>query len=119
VSARHAGPSTLPDGKLQLDHCLVVPQLPGYRIKVVQVFRKNWASSSLVLDSVELHKEKYDGPYTGKRELAGCGGGQPPIAKLPALQADAVAGSWSAVSGTRYVLGGNGKLAPSAELPSR
>lgn len=40
---------------------------------------------------------RYDGPYTGKRELAGCGGGQPGIAQLPALQANQLAGNWVAV----------------------
>lgn len=38
---------------------------------------------------------RFDGPYTGKRELAGCGGGQPGIAQLPALQANLLAGDWA------------------------
>jgi hypothetical protein len=41
---------------------------------------------------------RYDGPYTGKRELAGCGGGQLGIAQQPALQQQQLAGNWSATS---------------------
>ncbi len=34
--------------------------------------------------------EKRDGPYTGRRELAGCGGGMDPFAKSDALSSDSV-----------------------------
>lgn len=37
---------------------------------------------------------RYDGPFTGRRELAGCGGGQPGIAKQAALQQGQLAGQW-------------------------
>jgi hypothetical protein len=40
----------------------------------------------------------FDGPYTGKRELAGCGGGQPGIAQLQALQQQQLAGAWHAAA---------------------
>lgn len=40
----------------------------------------------------------YDGPFTGKRELAGCGGGQPGIAQLEPLQQQQLAGTWVAAA---------------------
>jgi hypothetical protein len=45
---------------------------------------------------------RYDGPYTGKRELAGCGGGQLGIAQQPALQQQQLAGNWTAAAATRH-----------------
>jgi hypothetical protein len=36
----------------------------------------------LRLEGVELHREFREGPFTGRKELLGCGGGSPPISKL-------------------------------------
>lgn len=85
---------------MQIEHCLVLPQEEKssqlrFRVKIVQNFKRAWtAGRPWRLVSIDLHKEKYDGPYTGKRELAGCGGGQPGIAQQPHLAAQMLAGSW-------------------------
>lgn len=68
---------------------------PRYRIKVAQNLQRNWMDGSWRLASVELHREKYDGPFTGRKELAGCGGGQPAISKLPAAADEQLQGSWA------------------------
>ena len=51
----------------------------------------------------------YDGPFTGRKELAGCGGGQPAISKLAATAAteDLAAGGWVAES-SAVIGGGDG-----------
>lgn len=41
--------------------------------------------------------ERYDGPYKGKLDLCGCGGGMPAFAKTEPLKAEALQGSWSVV----------------------
>lgn len=96
--------------KFQVEHCFALPTASTataadsssgssrMRVKVVQQFRRDWSTGAWKLDGVDLHREKFDGPYTGKRELAGCGGGQPGIAQLPALQANQLAGDWAAAA---------------------
>ena len=37
----------------------------------------NWQSKQWELSRVEVHKERYDGPYKGQMDLCGCGGGMP------------------------------------------
>ncbi|KAI8464845.1 MAG: hypothetical protein J3K34DRAFT_489772 [Monoraphidium minutum] len=37
---------------------------------------------------------RYDGPFTGRKELAGCGGGAAPISSLAAVPEEQLAGSW-------------------------
>jgi hypothetical protein len=65
---------------------------------------------------------RYEGPYTGRKELAGCGGGQPAISKLEPLPADAPlsATGWAAEGGAVLEAGGNGagQLAAGGALPA-
>lgn len=55
-----------------------------------------WPRPQLVAAAAVAGCRSYDGPFTGKRELAGCGGGQPGIAQLDPLQQQQLAGSWAA-----------------------
>jgi hypothetical protein len=48
----------------------------------------------------------YEGPFTGRKELAGCGGGQPAISKLVPVEDAALAGRWVAEGGTVLEAGG-------------
>ncbi|KAF6253932.1 hypothetical protein COO60DRAFT_1666870 [Scenedesmus sp. NREL 46B-D3] len=114
------GPATWPAAdkkhptQVQLEHCFVLPQQqqtgpqqqqqqqqqqPRFRVKVVQNFKRAWGpAGGWRLTGIDLHREKYDGPYTGKRDLAGCGGGQSGIAQQPALQPQQLAGNWAAAT---------------------
>lgn len=48
----------------------------------------------------------YDGPYTGRKELAGCGGGQPAISKQPPVTQHQVVADWTAASVVEYQFDG-------------
>ncbi|WIA14417.1 hypothetical protein OEZ85_002943 [Tetradesmus obliquus] len=81
------GPATWPAAderrftQLQLEHCFVLPQQAQagpeqqqqqqqqrFRVKVVQNFKRAWGpAGGWRLTGIDLHKEKYDGPFTGKR----------------------------------------------------
>jgi hypothetical protein len=56
--SKDAGPS-----KLHIEHCFALPpsgpsSSDRFRVKVVQQFRKNWATGAWILDAVDLHKER-------------------------------------------------------------
>ncbi|GBF98323.1 hypothetical protein Rsub_10986 [Raphidocelis subcapitata] len=86
---------------------------PRYRLKVAQVLARNWADGSWRVASVELHRERYEGPFTGRKELAGCGGGQPAISKLAPTPPDQIfSGGWAAEGGVVLEAAPNGGLAP-------
>jgi hypothetical protein len=66
-----AGPAVLPPigkapgpSKFQIEHCIALPtdtssSSSRMRLKVVQQFRRNWATGAWILDSVDLHREKW------------------------------------------------------------
>jgi hypothetical protein len=55
--SKDPGPS-----KFQIEHCIALPtdtsSSSRMRLKVVQQFRRNWATGAWILDSVDLHREK-------------------------------------------------------------
>jgi hypothetical protein len=78
--------------RFHVEHCFMLPvtstsatsssssSTEKLRVKVVQKFRKNWAvQGAWKLDEIDLHREKYDGPYTGER-------GSAPIVKKAAKE---------------------------------
>eukprot|EP00877_Chromochloris_zofingiensis_P003184 jgi/Chrzof1/12867/Cz07g10080.t1 len=102
-----AGPLTLPDtvGKFSIEACLALGD-GKLRFKVVHNMLRNWQDKTWTLNNVELHKEVYDGPYTGRKELAGCGGGQPAISKQPPVTQHQVVADWTAASVVEYQFDG-------------
>lgn len=50
------------------------------RIRMVHLLKKMGAERQWRVQGIEVYVEKRDGPYTGRRELAGCGGGMNPFA---------------------------------------
>lgn len=71
------------DSRFQVEHCFMLPVTGStsgtsnssnssssnnkVRVKVVQKFRRNWAlQGAYKLDEIDLHREKYDGPFTGE-----------------------------------------------------
>ncbi|EFN58401.1 hypothetical protein CHLNCDRAFT_140331 [Chlorella variabilis] len=91
--------------KAALEQCLVV-EPRRRRLRVVHNLRRTGGEGRWVLDSVEVHNERYDSPYRGKVELSGCGGGMKAFAGDQRLAAEAVQGSWEA-SGVRYSVDGD------------
>ncbi|KAF5840499.1 hypothetical protein DUNSADRAFT_16590 [Dunaliella salina] len=85
-----AGPLQLDaeDGRARVEFCLPfapVAQQQGQqmeeqkreRVRVVTRLQVNWLSKRWELGRVEVHKERYDGPFKGQIDLCGCGGGMP------------------------------------------
>jgi len=78
---------------------------PGQRLRIVHSLRRMGSEQTWKLMSIELHRERYDSPFNGRRELAGCGGGMDFFATSARLDADnALLGEWRA-SGVRFTSG--------------
>jgi hypothetical protein len=93
------------------EHCL--PLAAGQRLRVVHNLKRMGADRSWRVLGIELHRERRDGPHTGRRELAGCGGGMELFSQQPAVARGALDGAWAA-SGVRFEADGAGGLARSA-----
>ena len=94
--------------KASYEHCF--PLTTGQRIRIVHNLKRMGSDSIWKVLSVEIHRERRDGPHTGRRELAGCGGGMDPISQIPALEvAIELSGEWRA-SGMRFVPGNGGSM---------
>lgn len=51
------------------------------RIRVIFVLKRVSVDSNWYVEGIMLHKERWDAPFNGRRELAGCGGGMDPMAQ--------------------------------------
>lgn len=71
--------------KSAAEHCITLPDPSGVRVRAIQNFKRTGQEKVWSLMDIELHFEKRDGPYTGRRELAGCGGGMPAFGTTPAV----------------------------------
>jgi hypothetical protein len=85
-----------------LEACLVLAPRQR-RLRVVHNLRRRAADGTWQLDGIEVHQERYDSPYCGKLELAGCGGGLKGFATAQPLAAEELHGSWMA-TGLRYAV---------------
>ena len=65
------------------EHILTLNE--GSRIRFIHLLKRMGPERKWKVNSVEMYVEKRDGPYTGRRELAGCGGGMDPFAKTEAM----------------------------------
>jgi hypothetical protein len=81
------------------------------RIRVVFVLKRASVDSNWYIEGIELHKERWDAPFNGRRELAGCGGGMDPMAQGEKLKLDEVSLfsssslEWKVVDGVVYESG--------------
>ena len=79
------------------------------RIRVVFVLKRASVDSNWNIEGIELHKERWDAPFNGRRELSGCGGGMDPMAQGEKLKLDEVSSSssleWKVVDGVVYESG--------------
>jgi hypothetical protein len=78
-----------------IEHCFPMIS-PGQRTRVVHRLKRMGREQSWTLSDVEIHRERRDGPYNGRRELAGCGGGMPAFAMTAALDVAGLNGEWHA-----------------------
>lgn len=58
----------------------IIPLEDDKRIRIVHLLKKMGPERQWRVQGIEIYFEKRDGPYTGRRELAGCGGGLDPFA---------------------------------------
>jgi len=65
------------------EHILTLDE--GSRIRFIHLLKRMGPERKWKINSIEIYVEKRDGPYTGRRELAGCGGGMDPFAKTEAM----------------------------------
>lgn len=95
--------------KANIEYCFALPT--NKRVRVVQTLRRMGSQQRWQVSTIEVHHERYEGEYTGRRELAGCGGGMDPFAtESPKLDCSELEGNWIG-SGCRLVLnpGGDGQ----------
>lgn len=72
---------------------------------------------TLTLTPASTSYTRYEGPFTGRKELAGCGGGQPAISKLQPLDpAQLSSGSWTAEAGAVFEAAAAGGDLQAADL---
>ena len=65
------------------------------RIRMVHLLKKMGSERQWRVQGVEVHVEKKDSEYHGRRELQGCGGGMDPFAKTAAQSIDEVAATFA------------------------
>ena len=78
------------------------------RIRIVHLLKRMGAERKWKIQGIEMYLEKKDGPYTGRRELAGCGGGMDPFATTDPVSIDSLSlftSDTSKASGVRHVNG--------------
>jgi hypothetical protein len=88
--------------KAQSEHCFPL-EVPDQRIRIVHNLKRMGAEGVWKVLSLELHRERRDGPHNGRRELAGCGGGMDPFSQKPAVEISSLEGKWKVVEGVTYV----------------
>mmetsp|Transcript_97 Transcript_97/g.213 ORF Transcript_97/g.213 Transcript_97/m.213 type:complete len:390 (-) Transcript_97:26-1195(-) len=90
------------------EHILTIGQ--GERIRIVHLLKRMGPEREWRVQGVEVYVEKRDGPYTGRRELAGCGGGMDPFAKSDALSSDSVMTALGRVKGATGIQYADGRI---------
>jgi len=92
--------------KAQSEHCFPL-ETPDQRIRIVHNFKRMGIEGVWKVFSVEVHSERLDGPFNGRRELTGCGGGMDPFSQTPVVETETLKGMWKVVEGFRHVAGDN------------
>jgi hypothetical protein len=88
--------------KAQSEHCFPL-ETPGQRIRIVHNLKRMGAEGVWKVLSLEVHTERWDGPYNGRRELAGCGGGMDPFSQTTVTEINSLQGIWKVVDGVCHV----------------
>jgi hypothetical protein len=58
-----------------MEACIPLFRDPKERVRIIHILKRFNGHSPWSVSAIEVHKERWDGPYSGKRELSGCGGG--------------------------------------------
>jgi hypothetical protein len=95
------------------ESCLAL-DAPGWRLRAVHRLARRGAARAWRCVSVELHRERRDGPWTGRQELAGCGGGLEAFSGDARFDLGVLAGAWAA-DGLRFAAGAAAPAAVAAE----
>ncbi|KAH7618930.1 hypothetical protein NADE_005778 [Nannochloris sp. 'desiccata'] len=88
--------------KAQSEHCFPL-EAAGQRIRIVHNFKRMGPEGVWKVLSVEVHRERRDGPHNGRRELAGCGGGMDTFSQTPVVEISSLKGMWKVIEGFRHV----------------
>lgn len=83
---------------LEVEHCLINPNDKESRVRILQVVRlaEEETKTLLVLQSVKVFRELWDGPFRDGDQLGGCAIRSSGFASTPTTSASVVAGSWRA-----------------------
>ena len=101
---------------MRFEHCLVTSE--GRRIRVVQHASAPSPAEPWQVSSIEVHNEKYDGPYNAGAELSGCGGGMSNFAESMKLDVSELQHQRQVQSGRSYSVSEDGSL-QLQDLPQR
>ncbi|CAH2075785.1 unnamed protein product [Thlaspi arvense] len=88
----------LGNDQLEVEHCLINPNDKESRVRIFQVVRL--AETSMLLQSVKVFRELWDGPFRDGDQLGGCAIRSSGFASTPTTPASVVAGSWRALLAT-------------------
>jgi hypothetical protein len=96
-----AGPAAVGEDEVTCEACFPIAPSGASpeRLRIVQKLRRHWKSRAWEVAATEVHRERFDEPYTGRQELAGCGGGAPKFADGAPTAAAQLAGAWAAAPG--------------------
>lgn len=110
-------PVDLTSGSVQkssVEYCFALND--NKRVRVVQILKRMGSDQRWQLSTIEVHSERYDGEYNGRRELAGCGGGMDPFAiESPKAECSEIMDPAWRCTGSRLILNPGGDV-PSKEL---
>lgn len=88
----------LGNDQLELEHCLINPNDKESRVRIFQVV--GLAESTMLLQSVKVFCELWDGPFRDGDQLGGCAIRSSGFASTPITAASVVTGSWRVLLAT-------------------
>lgn len=102
ISTQSPGPAMTDEKSFdcKAEHILTLGN--DQRIRMVHLLKKMGPERQWRVQGIEVHVEKKDSEYHGRRELTGCGGGMDPFAKTEALSMDEVAATFAAGRATAF-----------------
>ncbi|KAF8115693.1 hypothetical protein N665_0025s0151 [Sinapis alba] len=101
VSGSYVALWSLGNNHLEVEHCLINPNDKESRVRIFQVVRL--AETKMLLQSVKVFRELWDGPFRDGDQLGGCGIRSSGFASTPTTSASLVAGSWRALLATSKI----------------
>lgn len=89
--------SPLKASSATVEQCL--PLHNSHRVRIVHTLQMDGENKAWQTESIDVHHEHRDGPYNGRIELQGCGGGMEAFAEQPPLNSSSLKAEWTVIEG--------------------